>query len=130
MADCMDDYEAVVRLIIDEYHSLQKLNLSHDLLGYLKDVDMGGFTRTDDFGKKYGHLGDGHKTAVGKANAMLASYYIDLEDGVTIELKKLLKKEKGKSEEELWKSMEEKGLVGLVRTHLTHNRVPLESFVK
>jgi len=130
MSDCVDDYYAVIGLIFDEYFQLKKLNPNCRLLGLLKNVNSQGFTKTEEFDNKYSHYGKSHKTETGKANAYFGAYFSDLNNEVTEELKKLLSKEKGKSEEELWKEMEKRKLDGLVRTHLTHNRQLLTDFVQ
>ena len=130
MSDCIDDYSAVIGLIIQEYQSLRKINSSHKLLKLLENVDDNGFARTKGFVRKYAHHGKTHKTPVGKASATLRAYYHDINTEVTEGLIKLLLEQKEKAEKELWKEMEKKGLMGTVRTHLTHNTISLKDFLK
>jgi hypothetical protein len=130
MSDCIDDYSATVKLIIYEYADLKKINSKHELLGLLKKVNSEGFTMTKEFARKYAHYGKTHKTPVGKASAVLRAYYHDINTEATEGLIGLLLEQKEKTEEELWKIMEERGLTGTVKTHLTHNTISLKDFLK
>ncbi len=130
MSDCMDDYCATIEMIIEEYRDLRKINENHEILRLLKEVNDEGFTRTREFDRKYKSWAKGHKTPVGKMNGMLGAYWVDIREEVTKGLTELLNKERGKTEEELWKMLKEKGLEGAVRIHLTHNKIPLMDFVQ
>ena len=130
MSDCIDDYCATVEMIIDEYRYLRKINRHHPILGLLKRVDDEGFTRTKEFDRKYRRWAKNHKTPVGKMNGMLGAYWSDIRQEVTKGLTELLRKEKDKSEEELWKMLKEKELDGAVRIHITLNEHPLKYFIQ
>jgi len=130
MSDCYEDREATIRMIIGEYQTLQKLNPKNKLLKLVEKVDSTGFDTTKSFFRKYSELKKGHKSGNGKFVSMAIGYYFDLNKEIIERLLRLLSEEKGKTEEDLWKIMEEKGLVGIVRTHLTHNEMPLMNFVQ
>ena len=114
MSDSCDEYESAIRLVFKEYQNLQKINPSHELLSLLKDVRDEGFTITREFSKRYD-----------KENGFYSGYYHSLNRAVTKELNDIISNEKKNFEKELWEKMEEKGLVGMVRTHITHNEVSL-----
>ncbi|OGJ11855.1 hypothetical protein A3K62_02475 [Candidatus Pacearchaeota archaeon RBG_16_35_8] len=130
MSDCIDDYCATGEMIIEEYRDLRKINRHHQILDLLKRVNSDGFTITKEFRRKYGRWAKGHKTPVGKMNGMLGAYWTDIRQEVTKGLMGLLDKEREKTEEELWKMLEEKELDGAVRVHITHNEHPLKYFIK
>lgn len=130
MSDCIDDYCATIEMIIDEYRNLRKINRHHEILGLLKRVNDEGFTVTKEFRRKYGRWARGHKTPVGKMNGMMGAYWSDIRQEVTKGLTELLSREKEKTEEELWKMLEGKGLDGAVRVHITHNEHPLKYFLQ
>jgi len=126
----MDDYFATIDLIIGDYRTLRKINPTHKLLSLLEDLDDMGFTRTVVFKRKYSKYEKGHKTPVGKASATLRAYYQEIDREVTGGLINLLREQGEKTEEEIWKCLEEKGLAGATRVHLTHNEISLKNFLK
>jgi hypothetical protein len=130
MSDCIDDYLATIEMIAGRYKDLMKIDEKNKILGLLKEVDDRGFTRTKEFDRKYKKWAMGHKTPVGKMNGMLGAYLYDISQEVTKGLMKILREEKDRTEEELWKILEEKGLDGSVRVNLTHNEHPLKYFIQ
>ena len=130
MSDCIDDYNSMISLIIDEYQNLSKLNSKNPLLKLIRGVDDNGFEITRSFNKRYGGIGNNHISERGKFTAKGCAYLKNLRDEVTDKLMELLSREKGKDEAEIWKKMEEEGFDRIIRTHLTHNQHQLMNFVK
>jgi len=120
MASYCDEYDSAVALVISEYQDLQKLNPNHELLNLLKNVNSEGFTKTEKFRKRYDQEG------INREIQTLSKCYLEFKGAVTTELFKILRQEKKTTEGELEKRLEEKGLIGMVRTHITHNQIPLE----
>jgi hypothetical protein len=130
MSDCVDDYYATIGMIIQNYRDLKKVNKTHELLSLLEDLDDSGFTRTAAFKKKYSSQEKGHKTHLGRVSAALRRYHCDIEKALKEGLIELLKEHGEKTEEEIWKYLEEKELVATARVHLTHNIISLTDFLK
>ncbi|MFH1365251.1 MAG: hypothetical protein ABIH28_01555 [archaeon] len=126
MSDIHQEYDSAVALVVSEYQDLQKLNPKHELLGLLENVDNQGFTMTKEFKKRY-DTKDSWRGFHREIHAF-SNCYVEFKRVVTEELWKILSQEKGEGTkaEKLEKKLEEKGLIGMVRTHITHNQISLE----
>lgn len=121
MSDIYQEHDSSVSLVISEYKDLKKLIPNHYLLRLVKNVNDQGFTPTDEFFKKY----NTDKKGVHGNIDLWSNYYNDLKIIVTSELNNIINKEKKNFEKILWDKIKEKGLIGMVRTHITHNVSPL-----
>ena len=116
MTDFITEYDSAIMLVVNEYGLLRKLNKGHELLGFVTDVGPEGFRCADGFGERYVEDSDNHSIY------SIMRDHMALRESVTEELKLLLAKERGKTEDELWEKVRELGLTGAVRVHLTENR--------
>ena len=131
MASIFDDYHSAVALVISEYQDLQRLNPKHELLGLLKNVDSKSFIKTREFVERYAPKDS--REGLGREIQTLGKGYLEFKKAVTTELFEILRQEKRnigkenkKTGKKLEKRLEEQGLIGMIRTHITHNQIPLE----
>jgi hypothetical protein len=130
MADYFDEYNSAVSLVVGEYQALKRLDKKHKLLRLVKGVSSDGFAETKKFAKRYKRKGS-HPIIV------CGNYYNDLYQVVSEKLRIVLREFrddcKGLRGDELQgkleELLEERGLLGMVRTHLTHNITPIAVFV-
>jgi hypothetical protein len=123
MSDIKNEYESAIKLVVEKYKDLEKLNPQHKLLKLIKDVGDNGFTGTKKFLKRYDEKRE--KDRLHHYIDVHMNYYLNLDAAVIGELEKIIRKEKKKLlksrekkkyDEVLRKIMEEKGLVKAVKT--------------
>jgi hypothetical protein len=124
MADIYEEYESCNKLLIKEYKILKKLNPKSYLLTLLKNDDE-GFEVTEEFLKRYKYGNSGENNVIIKELDAFRKYYSELNREVTQKLIEKIAKEKKRFNEELEDILTKEGLIGAVRTHITHNEVPL-----
>ena len=138
----MDDYNASIDMLVEEYKALKGLNPSHELLGLVELTSHGGFTMSPEFLRRYPPNPKFRKGGTTQAIHQMMAYHQTLEEEVTRRLREIIGEEKrkyGSDAELLGKPPEERekinsgleevfndrGLIGLVRTHITHNEIDL-----
>src|SRR3989344_6214487 len=86
MLNISEEYNSLLKLIIQKYQILQKINPKDELLTLLKDVKENEFTITDEFLNKY--YCEDKKECIHPSLDVFGQYYLHLESAISKELNK------------------------------------------
>src|SRR3989344_8165478 len=86
MLNISEEYNSLLKLVIQKYQILQKINPKEELLTLLKDVNKNEFTITEEFLNKY--YCEDKKECIHPSLNVFGQYYLHLESVISKELNK------------------------------------------